>query len=150
MRVWLDCEFNDFRGELISMALVAEDGQQWYEVLHCEHPRPWVAEHVMPILEKGPIHKDNFQHSLRRWLSRYEAVHIIADWPEDIAHFCQSLITGPGQRLNTPRLTMEVRRDLDLIDSLKPHNALADAHAIMKSHHWRERSEQSVDDLRRG
>jgi hypothetical protein len=139
MRVWLDCEFNEFRGELISMALVAEDGREWYEVLPCPHPGSWVAEHVMPLLEKAPIDPANFKHSLRRWLSKYDSVRIVADWPEDIAHFCQTLITGPGQRINTPPLTMEVRRDLDLVDSLTPHNALADARAIMKSHLWIER-----------
>jgi hypothetical protein len=60
---------------------------------------------------------------------RCDTIHIIADWPEDISHFCNALLTGPGTRLNTPRLTMEVRRDLHG-DSKIPHNALEDARAI--------------------
>lgn len=134
MNIYVDCEFNSFGGELISMALVADDGEQWYEVLPVDNPHPWVQEHVMPVLSKGPIPKKSFQRSLENFLSRYEAVHIVADWPEDVVHFCRALITGPGMRLDTPLLTMEVRRDLDA-ESRIPHNALADAIAIQKKAH---------------
>ena len=128
MKLFLDCEFNGFKGELISMALVAPDGQEFYEVLPCENPGAWVAEHVMPILNKPAVSIEAFQASLQRFLMKFDAVHIVADWPEDIQHFCNSLITGPGSRLNTPPLTMEVVR----IDapSDQPHNALADARGI--------------------
>lgn len=134
MRVWVDCEFNEFKGDLISMALVAEDGLEWYCVLPCENPGAWVAQHVMPILRQQPVSRAAFSRSLYLWLAQYDAVHVIADWPEDIAHFCESLITGPGERINTPPLTMEIRRDLDLIPSAVPHNALDDARAIRASH----------------
>ena len=64
MRIYIDTEFNEFKGELISMALVAEDGEEFYEVLHCANPKGWVAEHVMPFLEKEPVNwmcfKPNF------------------------------------------------------------------------------------------
>lgn len=53
---------------------------------------------------------------------------------EDIAFFCKVLICGPGVRLNTPPLTLEIRRDLDGIPSDLPHNALHDARALMASH----------------
>ena len=32
MKLWIDTEFNEYRGALISMALVAEDGREWYGV----------------------------------------------------------------------------------------------------------------------
>lgn len=134
MRIWLDTEFNEFRGDLISMGLVAEDGHEWYRVLDCPNPGPWVAEHVMPILKDRPVPMGMFQAELQHWLSRYPAVHIVADWPEDIAFFCKVLICGPGVRLNTPPLTLEIRRDLDGIPSDLPHNALHDARALMASH----------------
>lgn len=129
MNIYIDTEFNEFQGELISMALVAESGPEFYEVLPCEKPGPWVAENVMPILGQAPVTKPVFQLRLQHWLAQFNSVHLIADWPEDIQHFCQSLITGPGMRLNTPPLTMEIRRDLDA-ESALPHNALADARAI--------------------
>lgn len=38
MILFLDCEYNDYKGELISMALVDGYGTFWYEALHCENP----------------------------------------------------------------------------------------------------------------
>lgn len=133
MRIWIDTEFNEFRGKLISMALVAEDGSEFYEVVGCDNPGSWVAENVMPILNKNPIPIDEFWFNLAMFLHPYDSIHIIADWPEDIKHFCEALITGPGMRLDTPPLTMEIRRDLDAVSAL-PHNALEDARAIMRKH----------------
>jgi len=128
MRLFLDCEFNEFQGDLISMALVDENGREWYEVVPCENPGAWVAVNVMPILGRGPVSVPLMQASLSAWLSMYDSVHVVADWPEDIAHFCKALITGPGMRINTPALTMEVLR-IDATSDM-PHNALADARGI--------------------
>lgn len=133
MRVWIDTEFNDFKGMLISMALVAEDGREFYEVRHCKNPVDWVAEHVIPILGKAPISLREMQVELVKFLAQFDSVHLVADWPEDIQHFCETLITDPGTRLDTPPLMMEIRRDLDAVSAL-PHNALEDARAIMRKH----------------
>jgi hypothetical protein len=129
MNIYIDTEFNEFRGSLISMALVAESGEEFYEVLPCENPGPWVEVNVLPILKKEPVSILEFQYKLRTYLAQFPAVHIVADWPEDIAHFCNALITGPGMRMNTPALTMEVDRSLEAVSAL-PHNALEDARAI--------------------
>jgi hypothetical protein len=93
-RVWIDCEFNEFRGELISMALVTESGIEWYRALHCSNPGAWVAQRVMPVLAVEPIGRAEFTMSLERWLRPFRAIHVIADWPEDIVHFCESLIVA--------------------------------------------------------
>ena len=130
MRFWLDTEFNDFKGELISIALIDDDGLEWYEVLEWNNPSPWVAENVIPVLHQAPVRIRTMQHSLHNFLRNYDAVHVVADWPEDIQHFCAALITRPGERIDTPPLTLEVRRDLDTAGSLMPHNALADARAL--------------------
>lgn len=129
MNIYIDCEFNEFRGDLISMALVSQDGHEFYRVLPCDNPGAWVAEHVMPILNKKPVSREELQAGLCFYLSQFERIHLVADWPEDITHFCQTLITGPGMRIGTPPLTMEIRRDLDAVSAL-PHNALEDARAI--------------------
>jgi hypothetical protein len=133
MRIWIDTEFNEFRGDLISLALVAEDGREFYAAVRCENPGPWVAEHVMPIVGIKWASMELLQKQMQAYLMAYDSVHIVADWPEDIEHFCRALITGPGLRLNTPPLTMEVRRDLDAVSDL-PHNALADARANRLAH----------------
>lgn len=133
MRLWIDTEFNEFRGALISLALIDEDGREFYEVLECKKPGPWVAANVMPILNKPPIALAEMQRRLQNWLMHYPNIHIVADWPEDIEHFCRVLIVGPGARINTPPLSMEVRRDLEGKSQL-PHNALADAKANRLAH----------------
>lgn len=127
-RMWVDCEFNDFGGALISMALVGEDGREWYASLGCANPTPWVAEHVMPVLRVPAVTRAEAQISLSVFLRRYDRVRVIADWPEDLAHFCQFLITGPGMRLDTPVLSFAIDRGLDTQSPI-PHNALSDARA---------------------
>jgi hypothetical protein len=131
MKLYIDTEFNDFRGELISMALVADDGTEFYEVLECKEPTEWVATNVMPILEKSPLGKLEFQLKLQNFLSEFDSVHIIADWPEDLKHFCESLILGPGMKMSHPTITMAICPWLSSNGSLAPHNALYDARAIM-------------------
>ena len=113
---------------MISLALVAEDGRSFYRVLGCTNPDHWVAENVMPKLHEDWVTLDVLQSWLEVFLNQFDSVHIIADWPEDIMWFCKVLVTGPGTRLNTPPLTMEVLR-VDTVSS-NPHNALADAMAL--------------------
>ena len=141
MRLWLDCEYNGFRGALISLALVADDGREFYEVLPCHDPEPWVAEHVMPRLGKALICRPRTDPravlalKLQEFLMQFDRAHIVADWPEDISHFCSALVVGSGVRVNTPPLTRELRPDLtgtaDV--SAMPHNALEDARALARA-----------------
>lgn len=128
MKLYIDTEFNGFEGELISMALVSEDGKEYYENLGCESPVPWVEDNVMPILNKPPVSKAIAQGILQNFLIQWDEVCIVADWPEDIAHFCQFLIVGPGSMMNTPKLTFDIQKVS--AGSELPHNALSDAHGI--------------------
>lgn len=137
MKLWIDCEYNSFQGELISMALVDENGAFWYKSLGCENPHEWVAKNVMPVIGIEKSEKKETQRSLRDFLCKYEKIHVIADWPEDIAYFCNFLIWGAGLRIDTPPLTMEIRRDLDAVSDIT-HNALSDALSIRKKYIERE------------
>lgn len=142
MNLFIDCEFNEFGGDLISMALVAEDGQEFYEVLNLENDEKygsWVFFNVVPWLNKKPITKQLFQTKLWQFINQWDEVHIIADWPDDIKYFCMSLITGPGIAMGTPlNLTMQIDRTLNTETSKIPHNALEDARAIKRSwDRWR-------------
>ena len=128
MKIFIDGEWNSYGGDLISLALVPEIGEHFYEVLGCDNPDPWVAENVMTKLGKNQITMPEMQEKLEVYLSQFESVHIVADWPEDIMWFCKVLITGPGTRVNTPLLSLEVLR-VDTV-SMNPHNALADAGAL--------------------
>jgi hypothetical protein len=144
MKLWIDCEFNEFGGDLISMALVAEDGQEFYEVLNLENDEKygsWVFANVVPYLNKDPIAKTWFHTKLWSFINQWDEVHIIADWPDDIKYFCMSLITGPGVALNTPlNLTMQIDRELTTESSAILHNALEDARAIRRS--WLKREQE--------
>ena len=130
MNLYLDCEWNDWGGELISMALVGEDGREWYEVAGCTFPKPWVAENVMPHLNKPAITDSALRDSLAAFLKPYASVNIITDWPEDICHFCSVLVFAPGIRISTPDLHFHCWRGLEGQSAL-PHNALEDARANM-------------------
>lgn len=135
MKLWLDCEFNGYRGELISLALVAEDGSSLYKVLELpERVDPWVAEHVIPVLGKGyiPVERWQAQNAVEAYLAKFETVHIVTDWPDDVRYFCELMLTGPGRRIDTPPLTFEVVR-LDG-ESDTPHNALADARGLRNAY----------------
>ena len=135
MKLWIDTEFNEYRGALISLALVAENGAEWYGVRYCDDPGWWVKEHVMPHLGKEPQRDCVLRTSLDQFLRQFDSVHIVSDWPGDIAHFCTFLEYAPGDRLGPDCMTFEVRRDLP--DTAKtshiPHNALEDARALARA-----------------
>jgi len=127
---FIDCEWNSFGGEFISIALVSPEGDDFYATVGCVDPHPWVAEHVMPVLAAAPITFVELQGYLEKFLSHWERVHIIADWPEDFIHFNRLLITGPGLRMGLPHITMEIDLSLEG-ESQVPHNAFSDALANM-------------------
>jgi hypothetical protein len=142
MKVFIDCEFNEFGGDLISMALVADDGAEFYEVLNLENDYAygnWVDKNVVPYLNKEPITKELFQQKLWHFINQWQEVELIADWPDDIKYFCMSLITGPGICIGTPqKFTMQIDRELTTESSKVLHNALEDARAIRRSWYARE------------
>lgn len=135
MRLWIDTEFNEYHGALISLALVAEDGREWYGVRFCDDPGFWVQKHVMPVLDKAPQRDVDLRLELAHFLHSFDHCEIIADWPEDISHFCNFLVVAPGKRIGPDSMTFHVRRDLPSTadTSLIPHNALHDARALRQA-----------------
>ena len=139
--MWLDTEFNGFCGDLISIALVGEDGNCFYaireETLTIDI-EPWVMEHVMPFLITDEMIDIDYESDemirvrLERFLSVYNSVEIIADWPEDVHHMCKLMICGPGMMINSPQqITFMVDRTINA-ESEVPHNAFYDAMANME------------------
>jgi hypothetical protein len=136
--LFLDTEFNGFNGQLISMALVPQDpgerSEFYKELIVTDQLDPWVRENVVPHLVLPPISRSEFQDALANYLWDVGPCVIVADWPDDIRHFCESLITGPGMMIN---LYHSIQFELDLTiqyESLVPHNALHDARAIRDSY----------------
>lgn len=142
MKLFLDTEFNGFNGELISMALVSLKGREFYEVLGCRSPVPWVRDNIIPILGKDPVSYIRFKELLYIFLvnsshikeedPKYEAsIDIYADWPEDLKLLMESLITGPGQMMNLScKINLHLDRSLGSYTSKIPHNALEDARGM--------------------
>jgi hypothetical protein len=139
---YLDTEFNSFGGDLISLALVSQDLEvQFYEVLPWAHLNlhPWVETNVIPVLFKNPYgSKLDAQRKLAKFLTENAVdneITIVADWPEDIKHLCDFLLTGPGTCLSIPNIIMIIDR-VNLPStteySLTPHNALEDAKALAR------------------
>lgn len=143
MRYFLDTEFNGFGGELISLALVPEDGDQEF---YASLPLPtkvhsWVAEKVVPYLRHVPSGIDN--HLTRVHAAEHISAYlagdsdplIIADWPDDIAYFCSLLVTGPGEMVTLGTLNFELVNAAGFsasASSAVPHNALHDARALRR------------------
>ena len=139
MNYFLDTEFNEFGGDLISLALVREDNCAFlYVATDCKNPGAWVAANVLPIIDAPGadavlIHPTSFGRFIEDFLDGDEYPNIVADWPDDIRYFCQALITGPGEMINIPRVAFEVRRvdayPTTLAGAVQ-HNALWDARAL--------------------
>ena len=138
MNIFLDTEFNGFGGDLISLALVADDGLDFYGVLPCSNPIPWVAKNVIPKLYKEPEFCNaascyaRMKTRLREYLQNYSNFNIVADWPEDLAHFLGALSIGGGLISSVGNFTTELVFDLPAtaLVSKVPHNALEDARAL--------------------
>ncbi len=142
MRYFLDTEFNGFGGALLSVALVPADGsEEFYVTLAFDGPLDsWVERHVIPFLDmvpealKGPrLPRRAAAEALAAWLAHDPAPEIIADWPEDLAQVAMLLVTGPGQMLAVPPLSLRLeplRHFSCAANSKVPHNALHDARAL--------------------
>jgi hypothetical protein len=154
VRYFLDTEYNGWRGELLSLALVAEDGgEEFYIKLESKGKiEPWVQENVLPYLNMVPPHLltpevsvEDASRELSAWLMREhdrqlfghprpaDDLEVIADWPEDISHFCSLLMIGPGLCVDVPPLLFRLVRIPGFstaANSKVPHNALHDARAL--------------------
>jgi hypothetical protein len=141
VRYFLDTEYNGIGGALLSLALVPDDGDELYLTLQSDEPIvDWVAQHVVPYLDMVSeqlscprLKRRDAAHALERYLRHDEAPLIIADWPEDIAQFCELMITGPGDMVDVRHVTfrlMPMNNFSTAANSKVPHNALHDARAL--------------------
>lgn len=145
MRYYLDCKFNGLCDELISMAMVRQDGVSMYVISFLNHGPldPWVEANVLPAAYTQPIDlpvqiavnsEGGYASHIAKFLDGDPDPVIIADWPDDIRYFCEEAITGPGTMIDVPGLKFEVVR-IDPYDVVAPelipdavrHNAYWDA-----------------------
>lgn len=135
--IFLDCEFNGHDGELISMAMVSTNGDEFYEVVGLPHNLPivpWVQENVIPKLGKAPISYDLFRNKVQEFLILHSGEMVIADSPADLIHLLDNMhcMTDKGKY---HYLNLEVKMQFTPSGSYTPedpHNALSDAKGLMK------------------
>lgn len=147
MKLYLDCEFNGHGGELISMALIGREPRmrgepwrecQWYEARGFIEGTPvdsWVAEHVLPKVGTRPLLREQFRMSFHEFIRRLDNPEIICDFHIDAAHFSQ-MLSGPDYQSSLDfayRITV-LKTPPGQPVSKNPHNALADAIALMEWH----------------
>ena len=118
-----------------------DDGEELYLTFSTDEPLvEWVQQHVVPFLDMVPeqlscprITRQDAVHALERYLRHDEEPLIFADWPEDIAQFCNLMITGPGDMIDVRHLTFRLvpmSNFSTAVNSKVPHNALHDARAL--------------------
>lgn len=140
MRYYLDCEFDGYGGDLISLALVSEAGPSLYLVFEgyedsCDE---WVIEHVLPVVPL-PLaiyaKRDGAQTELTDFFRGDACPIIVTDWPDDVAYLCTLMLTGPGTMIDIPRISFEIHRvdayPTDLPGAVQ-HNAWWDAKALQR------------------
>lgn len=152
MLVFLDTEFTDFaRPELISLALVAEDGREFYAE-RADYPAPecsaFVRETVLPLLGRVPgsaCTQAELTERLRTWFeSLPEPATLIFDFEGDwllltaawlgSTHRQPPLNVGDKMHLATHTITHPVfgkALQSTYSGAWPPHHALADARGLM-------------------
>jgi hypothetical protein len=136
--LYLDTEFNGHGGDLISLALVSPCGRVWYAA-QCSPSDdvkydPWVQDHVIPVLGTRLLLPAIFKNSFLDFIEEFDNPTIICDWHADAAHFL-SLLAGPdyGSSLDyaCEIVILKTPPAPKGPHSANPHNALADAVALM-------------------
>ena len=142
MFYFIDTEFNEFGGDLISLALVREDNESIYIIYPLpENPGPWVSDHVIPVLKEVPSPMPGMLYEvnslaegaviIQNFIGKDDRPCVIADWPEDLIHFNRALLTGPGQMVNMPNIVMQVVQSKYLqLEGAVRHNAWHDARSL--------------------
>jgi hypothetical protein len=137
MKYYLDTEFNGFGGELLSLALVSEEGAMLYLVTPepVSPLVPWVEANVWPVRHHPweiVAPREDWGRRIAAFLGSNPAT-IVADWPDDIRYFCRTLIVGPGFMVALDNLTFQmIRVDAypTTVEGAVQHNALWDAIAL--------------------
>ena len=155
MLVFLDTEFTDFaRPELISLALVVEDGREFYGE-RTDYPTgqcsEFVKDTVLPLFGRVPgaaCDSAELALRLRTWFEALpEPATIVFDYETDWHLLAQEMPGRPlenfaeqlyldGHTIGHP--IFEGAQNLIYTQDWPPHHALADARALMSGYRaWR-------------
>lgn len=143
MRYFIDTEFDGFRGSLISMAIVREDGRSLYMIMEGAEENAtdlWVVENVMPFVRDSPepphvVGPETAAFLIGMHFMDDLDIEVVADWPDDIKHLCDLLHYMPGNMV--PGAHQKMRFTIERVDAYPTqlpgavrHNAWWDAVAL--------------------
>jgi hypothetical protein len=130
VRDFIDFEFNGKGGDILSLAIVTDSGQEWYEVVEHDPATlvPWVVENVVPNLGKEPLPWAVFIESFEVFIERFGYIEFFYSAHADKRYL--DIVLSKVKRLPLHRCI----RDgfLSAAASEVPHNALADARTIVE------------------
>lgn len=133
LNFFADCEFEESTNQLISLAIVSEDGKhEFYEVLKLDKPikDSWIKENVISVLQKEPISLVDFQNKLEVFCSKFAGMNIIVNHPNDVIFFNLAIRKEKGEWIKIQPLTFEIDDDLSSRGATVIHNALSDTRAM--------------------
>ena len=159
MLIFLDTEFTDFtRPDLISLALVAEDGREFYVErtdYYTTRCSDFVKETVLPLLGRVPgaaCTNKELTDRVRKWLKQFpEPATIVFDYGTDWHFLAVAMLGRPHSKppgdfadqlyLDSHTIThpvFEQALNFTYTQDWPPHHALADARALMAGYRaWR-------------
>ena len=159
MLVFLDTEFTDFaKPDLISLALVAEDGREFYAECtdyHRDACSKFVRGTVQPLLGRVPgaaCTSKELTDRVRAWFAAFpEPATVIFDFGTDWHLLAVAMLGRPKKNPPTDFATplfldsyaitnpvFEQAQNLLYTQDWPPHHALADARALMAGYRaWR-------------
>lgn len=125
MNYTLDCEFNGYKGELLSLALYNPerslylvDDYMLHQLREANALTPWVQANVIPQIAQ--LHdtraagltsvgsRAKVRRELAHFLRSSSGATLHAEWPDDIKYFCELMITGPGERIDVPAFSFQL------------------------------------------
>ncbi len=154
MLLFLDCEWADVvEAELVSIALVSEDGSRFFYAESERLPAPaplFVQQSVYPLLERGASAMSGLAlvRALRDFVGATSNPLVIADYPLDFELFRSALYgtallasermnLGPVPAFEIKLVTgyslqaaIEARFSADPVMAARRHHALVDARAL--------------------
>lgn len=145
MRYYLDTEFDGHNGQLLSLALVRQDGRSCYlmNTTIGAINDVWVQENVIPKLHQHDCPQsvgfpvNHFGLMVREFLADDPEITIVSDSPVDIGRFCQVISTGSDgtwEPTNYPYITFIVMNEdaypCERYPQAVQHNAWWDAMAL--------------------
>lgn len=117
MKYYIDCEFDGHNGDLLSLAIIREDGYDIYIKVNNVASDNWVLNNVVKLLDSHQCSRvvtvDNNEVGgvIKAFLSSDQCPVIVSDSPVDIYRFCKALSTGlDGEWSSTeiPRMQFNV------------------------------------------